>query len=132
MQILTLIENNNGNINKVKEELNIQIKDIEKYLKEMQNFTEPQFREWLAKEGGIFAVASKEYYISNYNKAIKRLKSELEGLDYWVSILTFKSKDFNKKQCQWIIKDQFKGKLRQLKRVHKLLLNKGQKVLKNK
>lgn len=114
--LLDLMEKRNGNRELVKQEIDKDIDLMKGRLEELEKMSEEKFMRMVSES--VFGVASKEYYIGNVEQQIGRLEKLKSDVDYYFHDI-FKEN----LPTDYILKDKFKGNLKQLKRVLPLVQN---------
>ncbi len=109
MLILSLMEESDYDLEKLKSLVNDKILLLEKRLERIKFMDDEEFLEHVSKT--IFGVASKEYYVSKVSDEIRMFNGVLKRIEYYLRL----SRE-NRKLFDHLIKRSFKGNVRRAKR----------------
>lgn len=108
--ILSLIEESEYNLEKLKHLVDEKVLLLEKRLTQIRFMSDEEFLESISKT--IFGVASKEYYISKISSEIEMLNDIMRRIEYYLRL-----NRENRRLFDYLIKRSFKGNVRRARRV---------------
>ncbi|MEM1986368.1 MAG: hypothetical protein QXG36_02545 [Nitrososphaeria archaeon] len=108
--ILSLIEESEYNLEKLKHLVDEKVLLLEKRLTQIRFMSDEEFLESISKT--IFGVASKEYYISKISSEIEMLNGIMRRIEYYLRL-----NRENRKLFDYLIKRSFKGNVRRARSV---------------
>ncbi|MEM0385091.1 MAG: hypothetical protein QXH64_01380 [Nitrososphaeria archaeon] len=108
--ILSLIEESEYNLEKLKHLVDEKVLLLEKRLTQIRFMSDEEFLESISKT--IFGVASKEYYISKISSEIEMLNGIMRRIEYYLRL-----NRENRRLFDYLIKRSFKGNVRRARSV---------------
>ncbi|MCX8188780.1 MAG: hypothetical protein N3F64_03645, partial [Nitrososphaeria archaeon] len=108
--ILSLIEEAEYDLKKVKSLVDEKVLLLEKRLEQIKFMDDKEFLEYVSRT--IFGIASKEYYVSKISSEIEMLNNTMKRIEYYLRL----GKE-NRPLFNYLLRRSFKGNVRRAKKV---------------